>query len=212
MNYNISYCITLCDEIEEIKKLIETLKLSKRSGDEILVLVDSKKATPEIYSFMEEHHRNEHSIIDSFWVDEFKGDFSEWKNILVDRASKEYLFFIDADEIPNPQLLDDLSLILELNNDVDIFGLPRQNFVEGITDEYIKQVGWRKDELNRINYPDYQYRIMKRKPGIQWGGKLHETIIGGDLKVEFPPEVIFSLLHIKTFDKQKKQNDFYSKL
>jgi hypothetical protein len=51
----ISYAITVCDELEEVKRLIELLHVQKRSEDEICVLVDKPKASKvllfELYKY-----------------------------------------------------------------------------------------------------------------------------------------------------------------
>lgn len=60
-----------------------------------------------------------------------------------------------------------------------------------------------------INKWDYQYRIMRNKPGIGWGGEVHETLQGGRLKAELPAEDEYALLHIKNFEKQQLQNKRY---
>jgi glycosyltransferase involved in cell wall biosynthesis len=210
----ITYCITLADEFEEIQKLLESLIVAKRRTDNILILVDTNKCTQEIEDYLIKMCDN-HKITVCFEI--FKGNFADWKNLfwdidILNLSLGDYLFFIDADEVPNPELVEHLPYIIEINPEVDVFGVPRINFVEGITDEYIQQMGWRKDNQNRINYGDYQYRICKNKPNIRWKGSIHEVLSGWDLRVELPMDDVYDLLHIKTFEKQKSQNEFYKNL
>lgn len=206
----ITYCITVCDEVHEFKKLYETLRINKQEGDNILVLVDENKCPrySEFHDFLEELYLSKH-VTTIF--DKFQGNFSEWKNKLRThfKADGDYLVFLDADELLPPQLIDDLPSILELNPEVDVFGLPRQNFVKGITPEDIKNWGWIMDEQNRINFPDVQFRIMKNKPGIEWKGQVHETLICPGIKTTLPLENQFAILHFKKIEKQRKQNESY---
>lgn len=205
----ISYLITTCNEYVEFKKLYETLRIHKRSEDNIIVLVDENKCPKhsEFYEFLYDLHNSKHIRM---MVDKFQGNFSEWKNKLRNHPlCNDVLFFLDSDEIPNPILIENLPLIIDLNPDVDVIGVPRANFVTGITPEYIKQMGWRQDIKGRINYSDFQYRIMKNLPYLGWGGKVHETIVGYKLRTELPIGGDYDLLHIKSFEKQQKQNISY---
>ena len=44
----ISYAITVCNELEEVKRLIDFLHQHKRPEDEIIVLLDNSKSSKEI--------------------------------------------------------------------------------------------------------------------------------------------------------------------
>ena len=67
---------------------------------------------------------------------EFRKDFSKLKNYTKEQCSGDYIFHIDADEIPNEILLKQLPEILEIN-DADLVWVPRINLVEGITNWHI---------------------------------------------------------------------------
>jgi len=205
----ITYCITVADEEKEFRKLYKTLRINIRSEDNIIVLVDTNKCPKysEFFEFLLDLHKARHiKLID----DKFNGNIGEWKNKLRNhQLAGDYLFFLDADEVPNPILIENLSLIIDLNPEVDVIGVPRANFVTGITPEHVKKWGWRQDIKNRINYPDFQYRIMRNRPGIQWGGQVHETIINYKVRTELPIGGEYDLLHIKDIKKQEKQNTSY---
>jgi len=150
---NISFCITVADEETEFFKLLNHLKPFLREGDEILVKVDNTKVTEGIKRHMiDSHEVKGKSTVNKWYIDDFKGNFSEWKNELIPNCKNPIILFLDADELPNPQLLEDLPLIMELNECVDIIGVPRINFVEGITEDYIKQMRWSVSQLE--NYID----------------------------------------------------------
>ena len=48
----ISYAITVCNELDEIKQLIPLLLNSKRNEDEIVVLFDKTNGTPEVWEYL----------------------------------------------------------------------------------------------------------------------------------------------------------------
>lgn len=210
----ISYCITVANEKKEFINLINFLLTHKRVDDNILILVDSNKCDNKLEDYLLDICKGKKILA---YFGNFKNDFSEWKNKFFDielfnLSLQDYLFFIDADELPNPELIENLPYILEVNPEVDVFGLPRINFVEGIPNEYIQQMGWNKDQNNRINYPDTQWRICKNSPKLRWKGNVHETIVGYKLRISLPQNDVYDLLHMKTFEKQKQQNELYSKL
>jgi hypothetical protein len=98
--------------------------------------------------------------------------------------------------------------ILEVNTDVEMFSVPRVNTVEGLTEAHIKQWGWYVNQDGWVNYPDYQNRILKNIPTIQWVNKVHEKIIGAMVTCSLPEG--FDLYHFKTIEKQEKQNNYYN--
>ena len=116
----------------------------------------------------------------------------------------------DSDEEVNKDQIDLIRQVLELNPPIECFLVPRINTVVGLTEKHIGQWGWRVDELNRINFPDYQYRICKNKPEIKWVGKVHEKLEGHISMALLPAEDIYALGHHKTITKQEKQNAFYN--
>ena len=50
----ISYAITVCNEIKEIKTLLPILINSKKTEDEIVVLFDKQKGTAEVWSYLQD--------------------------------------------------------------------------------------------------------------------------------------------------------------
>ena len=90
--------------------------------------------------------------------------------------------------------------------------VPRENYVTGLTDEHIKQWGWQVDKQSRINFPDLQWRIYRNSYSIKWVNKVHEKLEGFDVYTNLPLEPEFSLLHLKTIEKQEKQNNYYNTL
>jgi len=203
----ISYAITVCDELEEVKRLIEFLHANKRQEDEICVLVDKPKASKELLFELYKYETTKWIILKE---GEFKGHFADWKNQLMDICSGSYIFQIDADEIPNAALIENLPAVLE--NNVDVILVPRVNTVQGITPQHIQVWGWKQNDKGWIQWPDFQWRIYKNTPNIKWKNKIHEILDGYKTYSNLPELEEYALYHPKTIEKQESQNNFYSKL
>ena len=204
----LSYAITVCNEFKEIQKLIPYLLENKRPDDEIVVLYDSKNGDEKIEEYLRAKSVNPSY---SWHSGEFDGHFADWKNKLTDLCNGDYIFQIDADEIPNKELIDNLPQILEMNS-VDVILVPRVNLVDGLTDEYIKKWNWNVDDKGRVNWPDPQWRVYKKSESIRWINKVHEKLEGYDTISNLPWVEELSLFHHKDIDKQIKQNDYYDTL
>ena len=204
----LSYSIPVCNELSEIKRLIPFLLQTKQPDDEVVVLFDSTNGSDEVKDYlMSASERGEFK-----WNDyPFDGHFGNMKNHLTSLCSGDYIFQIDADEIPNEALMLNIHAILE-ENEVDVVLVPRVNTVEGLTDEHIKKWGWNVDENGWVNFPDFQWRLYKNKKSIQWQNKVHETLIGYNTISNLPSIEELSLYHPKTIDRQVKQNNYYDTL
>ena len=202
---NISFAITVCNEAYELERLLTQLGDALIQGDEIVVQVDNDGSTQEVLDVLTAANGK---ITNKVYFSLNK-DFAAFKNNVKKHCSKEYIFFIDADEEVNTQQIELTRQILELNPTVDCFLVPRVNTVEGLTERHILQWGWKVDEENRINFPDYQYRICKNKEEIKWVGKVHEKLEGSKQMALLPAEPVLALGHHKTIQKQEKQNGFY---
>ena len=134
----ISYALTVCNEVLEIQELISFLLNNKREEDEIVVLYDSKNGDKKIERFLESYYVNNHI---EFHYGEFNNHFADWKNKLTKYCTGDYIFQIDADELPDNQLIIALPKIIEGNPDNEVYLVPRVNTVKGLTDEHIKK--WR---------------------------------------------------------------------
>jgi glycosyltransferase involved in cell wall biosynthesis len=202
----ISYAITVCNEIEEITKLLKFLQTNIRKEDEIVIQYDETSVTDEVKEYvtlMDSMHEN-HKVI-GFPLNK---DFATFKNNLKSHCSKDYIFQIDADEIPHEFLVEYIGQVLE-DNPVDIVFVPRVNTVEGLTQSHIDKWKWNVNENGWVNFPDYQTRIYKNTDDVKWMNKVHERITGYDTFSNFPAEEQWSLYHPKQIDRQEQQNQFY---
>ena len=205
----LSFAITVCNEFVEIQNLIPFLLEHKRPEDEIVVLYDQKNGDEEVENFLRAKSVNSEF---KWYGDNFDNHFANWKNKLTSYCSGDYIFQIDADEIPHKNLMVNLPAVLESNIDTEFFWVPRVNTVEGLTQEDIQRWRWRVDEKGWVNFPDPQPRIYKRKDEIVWKNKVHEQLEGYKTFATLPHEEIWSLYHPKDIDRQRKQNAFYDTL
>ena len=203
----ISYAITVCNELEEVSRLLNFLHQYKRPNDEICVLLDYPKASEELKN--ELYYWSSKNII-TLKESAFQGHFAEWKNELNRMCSGDYIFQIDADEMPNDVLIENLPAILE--NNIDVILVPRVNTVQGITSQHIQAWGWKQNEKGWIQWPDHQWRIYRNTPDIKWINKVHEILDGYKTYSGLPELEKYALYHPKTINKQEQQNNFYSKI
>lgn len=203
----ISYTITVCDEYMELEKLLNYLRTSLKSGDEIVLQMDSTKVTDAVRGIALLYE----SRIPMMKVVEFplSGDFASFKNNLKNHCLNKWIFNIDADEMPSKFLIENLHSILNDNDDLDVLIVPRWNIVEGITKEHINRWRWNYDDQGRINWPDWQMRIYKNKEEILWKNKVHEVLEGFDKYAMLPDSKDYCLFHNKSIQRQEKQNEFY---
>ena len=204
----ISYAITVHNEHKELKTLLEFLFNSKRKEDEIVLQMD-KTATDLVWdvaeSFEAKMQANEykHSMVS------LDKNFAKYKNILNSKCTGDWIFQIDADEIPNEYLIKALPFILEANSEIEAYWVPRVNTVAGITDEHIAKWGWNVNEDGWVNFPDWQMRIYRNTENIYWIKPVHEQLQGYTKFAPLPAEEKYCLYHPKDIGRQEQQNAFY---
>ena len=204
----ISYAITVCNELEEITKLVDFLSTKINKEDEIVIQYDEQSVTPEVLEYLNlQKIMHNHTII-GFPLNK---DFASFKNNLKSNCTKDYIFQIDADEIPHEVLVDYLPQLLN-DNPVDIIFVPRINTVEGLTQEHIDKWKWKVDDNGWVNFPDYQTRIYRNTKDVQWMNKVHERITGYDTFSSLPTDEQWCLYHPKQIERQEKQNEYYEKI
>jgi len=204
---NVTYAITVCNEIEEITKLVNFLHPRIQSDDEILIQYDEGGVTDDVMGYL----RIINQLHDNINVIGFplNKDFATYKNNLKNHAKGIFIFQIDADEIPSEYLIENMHDFLEANLDIDLFFVPRVNTVEGLTSEHIQKWRWNVNEKGWVNWPDVQTRIYRRTSEIEWVGKVHERIRGYNTMSYLPFYEQFALYHPKHIERQERQNELY---
>lgn len=212
----ISYAIPVCNEIEEITQLITLLNGVIRESDEIVIQFDSQNGSDDVREYL----KIIANIKPNVKVVEFplNNNFAEFKNNLKDNCSGNWIYQIDADELVSVDFIEVLPQILD-SNDVDVMLVPRINTVKGITDDWIAKWGWQVSKMEEyygdepiINFPDYQYRILKNSPNLKWENAVHEVIAGFEQFTVLPAEHIYCIYHHKSLDRQIKQNMMYEQI
>ena len=207
----ISYAIPVCNEYKEIEYLLKYLSKHKREQDEIVVQCDQGNTTPEVYRVLQELTERG-SVVYKLIEFPLNNNFAAFKNNLKDNCSGDYIFQIDADEYPEEYLMDTIEWVINNNPKTDIFWVPRINKVEGLTQEHINKWGWNVDDQKRVNFPDYQCRILKNVKRIKWKNKVHEVLTGHKTESQLPANKEFCIFHLKNIKRQEKQNEFYNTL
>ena len=202
---NISYAIPVCNEHIEIKKLLKFLYKHIDKKDEIIVQCDQGNTTPEVYEVLD-------SLNQPYIEFPLRGHFSKFKNNLKEYCTGDWIFQIDADELPHESLIINLRELLKLNANTEMLLVPRVNTVEGLTQEHINKWRWNVNEKGWVNWPDYQTRIIQNSPKIKWQNKVHEQIVGISTKGVLPMEEEWCLYHPKTIGRQEAQNNFYNSI
>jgi hypothetical protein len=208
----ISYAITVKDEEVEIQKLLGFLLEKKRQEDEIVILFDSKNGTSKVREIL-----SSYSLLGWYgWYErDFNDDFADHKNHFTALCTGDYIFQIDADELPSETLIGILPELLESNPNNEVYLVPRVNTVEGLTEEHIQRWRWNLNTKGWVNWPDYQWRIYKNIPTIKWINRVHEKLDGFTTYAAIPLEGQFEgcyLIHPKTIERQERQNNYYNTL
>ena len=215
----ISYGITVYNEYKELDNLLYHLSKHIRDEDEVVVTQDVSKIGTGVF---EEDFRALEKVLEKYEYGSyfsnlkvttfnFNKDFSALKNHTKENCSGDYIYHIDADEIPNETLLKQLPEILDIN-DTDLVWVPRINIVNGITEWHLNHWKWRQTEQGWINFPDYQARIFRNVDHIKWVKPVHEVIDGATTYSHLPPHEELTLKHEKEIARQEVQNKLYDQI
>jgi len=164
MKNKLSYAITVCNEFDETIKLLTQLLNYKGETSEVVVLLDTPKAQPELIEYLElQANADKITLIES----EFDNDFAQWKNLLNSQCKGEWIFQLDADEFLDENLIVNLEEILDANVDKDLIVVPRINTVEGLTQSHIQKWGWPITKMEtqigekEIDTESDEYKLLK---------------------------------------------------
>ena len=149
---NISAIVITYNEASNIGECLTSLNWC----DEIIV-VDSN-STDDTVSIAGEYTQN---IIA---VDNIP--YGEKRNIGIDKATGEWIIWLDADERIPSELKDEISGIINSNSPSEAYKINRKSY---FINKFIKHCGW---------YPDYTLRLFKKSTGIRFNDSLvHEKAV-----------------------------------
>jgi len=182
---HISYAITVCNEAGDLERLLTHLSQYIQEGDEIVVQADKNNVTEEVKAVVEKYR----TLIHTYAEHPLDYDFAQAKNHLNSLCMGDYIFQLDADELPQPWLMEHIHEIIRRHPWIELFKFPRINLFQ-------QTEGGPVDE--RTAWPDYQGRLYKNRPNrIQWRRPLHERIHGHFLYWHLPKNDNYAILHIK---------------
>ena len=202
----LSYAICVCTEAKELFSLLKFLSKIKEPEDDINILVDTKHVTPQVYQVLEQFKND----IVQFSRD-FNGHFAAHRNYQLSKCTGDYIFMIDADEIPQEALIKNIKQIIKETNG-DLFYIPRINICPGYTSDWLQNHNFAINEVGWINWPDYIGRVFKNDPTIKYGNKIHERIQGAKNQIQLNANPNLAMWHIKSVEKQMSQDVLYSSI
>lgn len=200
----LSYIIGACTEDRELFNLLTFLSEFRNPEHEVVVVLDSNHVTQNVRDVTEKFD----------WVktveQPFEGDFATYKNNFSKFCDGEYIFNIDADEIPQEFLVHMVNKIINDDNPPDLIAVPRINIYPGYTQSFLKKHSFSCNQMGWINWPDYQGRVYRRE--LLWGGKVHERIQGATRPTTINADPTYSLWHVKSTTKQDSQDELYDQI
>lgn len=214
MGKRITYAITVCNEISDFQecfnRIHDQVKAFRDRGvlDDIVVQQDIKASEKSLLAVSDYISTHSEDCIKLYRVP-LNDDFATYRNRLNSCCTGDYIFQVDADERISENVGEFLHEVIDNYPELDLIAFPRENRVEGITSSDIEKWGWTVTEKG-INWPDYQFRFYRNSSEIYWKGKVHERPVGFGKWTVAPEEQ--ALKHFKDIEKQRTQNEFYTKL
>jgi len=217
----ISYLVTCSTETKTLTNLLKTLVKFGGNENEIVIVLDEANANDQnqTYNIVGAFH---HTYGGYIATHPLNGDYGAHKNFGNSKCHGEWIFQLDADELPPETLLgDNLQAIIESNPDVELICVPRINDQRGVTEEDAKEFGWKlvylpeyeNGKVPLVSWPDYQTRIYKNAPDrIKWKNKLHEVMDGYTQYSALPAELDYAIYHDKTIETARETNRNYKKV
>lgn len=158
---SLSLCMIIKDEEEVLARCLECVN---KIVDEIIIVdTGSSDSSKEIAKKYTKY------VYDFVWTD----DFSEARNFSFSKATKDYIMWLDADDILSEKdQVNLLKLKQVLDPQIDVIYM-KYNMTSNEKKRKIESIFWRE-------------RIVKREKGFKWRGPVHEHIInsGNIVKVD----------------------------
>lgn len=204
----ISFALLCHNETDSLHELLSTLIVERPYKYEIVIIHDvDERPTIDLLNGYKECN------LCHIYERPLNNNYAAQKNYMTEQCSGDYIVNPDADELFPEYILENIHLIIEQNN-TELIWMPRINIVDGLTEEWAMKFGFRVNEQDYINYPDWQGRIYKNEyPRIHWKNSVHERLEGFDTYSFLPDDLDMAehmaIIHRKTLDKQIKQNQKY---
>lgn len=201
------------DEPEAVRLIKQVIKINPKENPARLFLVHDEGNLEKDFTLNYWRELNEAGQPEvNFFTHSLNGDFGEHRNFIHKYIPEgEWIIYLDADEMVDDNFIVSLQKQIDSNPTVDKYNLARVNtyYNADTEDDTIPEVDWSNPQ--GLVYPDWQGRVYRLKPGFQWTGKLHETLLG-PVNVMTLEGKDFSILHHKSRQRQEKQDAFYKSL
>jgi hypothetical protein len=192
----LTYTIQVCNESRELYSLLNFLsKTIDPTDDDVQVVVDQNRKTDRI-GLVLEHFKDFIKVYERPF-----DNFCDNSNFHIEKATGDFIFHIDADEMPREFLIGNIKDAIE-SSEAEILCVPRINIDPGFTEEFLERRKYTINEMGWINWPDYQMRIFKNCDYIKWTDEMHTKLTGSDKAVTLKAEPRVALWHIKAIEKE----------
>lgn len=188
----ISLCMIVQDEEETIARCLDSVLEGGLVQEVCIVDGGSRDHTLDIiHDVIDRWHTKGVKFIVSSHP--FDRNFGAQKSRAVSLATKEWVLWIDADEVYTKDVYQAIPRLQEMwrNEGQDAFSFPRHTRIDG----------W----LHNIIDPDYQIRFWKNHIGVHYVGRIHESPTGFHRLVK--TNVFID--HNKSFAQQQRDNELY---
>lgn len=186
----ISLCMIVRNEEDTLSRVLES---AKDLVDEIIIVdTGSEDKTKEISKQYTD------KIFDFEWID----DFSAARNYSFSKATQEYIFYLDADDV---MLEEDREKFKKLKKELDLS-------VDSVTMKY--NVGF--DKYGNVTFSYRRHRLVKRSRNFKWYGPCHNylavsgKIIDSDIAISHKKEKHQTDRNLKIYEKRIERGDEFS--
>jgi len=181
----VSVCILCKNEEDRLHRCLSALK-----DFEEIIIADTGSSDSSL------------EIISQYEVKLYKDDwvnFSHNRKILFERASCKWIFWLDADEVVSPSLVEEIKNKI-LNNDADVsaFEMNRMVYFE---DQWIKHGGW---------FPDWVLRVFRSDAWHMEMNAVHESLHINGKKVRL--NNILEHYSFRSWEDLHQRSKFYESL
>lgn len=187
---SISLCMIVKNEDDVIGRCLNSVK---SAIDEIIIIdTGSTDNTKNIAKSLGAN------VYDFQWID----DFAKARNYSFSKATKDYIMWLDADDVLPDE---DLNKLIELKNNFD-------TSIDSVTMNYV--LG--QDEYGNITSQLRRNRLVKRSNNFQWIGPVHEylsvygNIISGDINVYHKKIKSSGDRNLKIFESRAQKGEEFS--
>lgn len=186
----ISLCMIVKDEEQTISKCLESVK---SVVDEIIIVdTGSTDATKEIVK------KYDAKVYDFQWIE----DFSAARNFAFSKATKEYILWLDADDIIDTE---DIKKLLQLKSTLD-------RSTDAVSMKYYLTFDIEGNPTHSLR----RYRLVNRSRNFQWYGFVHEylevygNLINSDVGVSHKKIKAYTNRNLKIYEKHLESGKEFS--